>query len=282
MDNKLDNKAAGAALRPHQGAATAGDGPAASTKISGCQHFGLRGRQKCVCSLHEMLGWLCKTPKWQDQGSSPSNNGIKTKEEANFEVSRKADKGVGRSATQPQWPRLTNRTERSGTSVKRPEGPRTTSLMRTTIRTKTMAWMMRSTCRACCHCRRGTYLTTMQGTTTCCERHRNWIEQGCQHSSRQECQLCNDVVSQRRDWADARAMRAMTPARGKRRQRDAGSGASARAKTSAQRGRQRQCNNGDITNAMLARTPVQRRQKRQLSNDDVSRAASPVGRSQCD
>jgi hypothetical protein len=116
-DNKLGNKVTGAALRPHQGAAAAGDGPAAGTKTLGRQHFGPQGRRKCVCSLREMLGRLRKTPKRQDQGSGSSNNGVEIEEEANFETSWKANKGAGRSATQPQWPHLTNRTERKGTSV---------------------------------------------------------------------------------------------------------------------------------------------------------------------
>ncbi len=152
-------------------------------KCSTIDIFGPRGHKKCVCSLRETLGRLRKTPKRRDQGSGPSKDGVETKEEANFKASQKADKGAGRSATQPQWPRPMNRTERSRTSVKRPEGPRTTSLTRRTTRTKTMAWMTRSTRQARHHCRKETYLTTTQCTTTYRELHCNWTEQGCQHSA---------------------------------------------------------------------------------------------------
>ncbi len=46
----------------------------------------------------------------------------------------------------------------------------------------------------------------------------------------QGCQLCDDNVSQHRDWADTSRMRAMMPAQGHRRQSGAGGGASTRAK----------------------------------------------------
>jgi hypothetical protein len=44
-DDKLDGKAAGAALRTHPGAAAAGDGPAAGMKMLGRRHIGPQGQQ---------------------------------------------------------------------------------------------------------------------------------------------------------------------------------------------------------------------------------------------
>jgi hypothetical protein len=114
IDDTLDDEAAGAALRTLPTGAVAG------------------GRRLCLCCL------LAETPRtyWDTPEALP----VFYRAVQRAPAAQRWPGGLwaGCSTTQPQWPCWTNCTERSPAGVKRPEGPRTTSLTRrTTTRTST-------------------------------------------------------------------------------------------------------------------------------------------------
>ncbi len=114
-DDKLNNKAAGAALRTRPTGAVDG------------------GRRLCRCCL------LAETPRTYRDTPEALPVFYRAVQQVPAAQRRPGGQRVGRSATQPQWPCWTNFTERSPTGVKRPEGPRTTSpTRRTTTRTLMM------------------------------------------------------------------------------------------------------------------------------------------------